>query len=100
MKLTVLDRILLLGMLPKEGDITTLKIIRKLREDLSFSETEHKELKFTSENNSLHWEKNIEKEIEIGEKATEIITIALKSLNEQKRLHEDCINTYEKFIKC
>ena len=35
MELSVYDRLILLNILPKEGDFTTLKIVRKLREDLT-----------------------------------------------------------------
>ena len=40
MKLTIMERITLLEILPKEGDFTTLKLVRKLRESLSLSEQE------------------------------------------------------------
>ena len=42
MKLTILERTQLLEALPPQGDILTLKILRKLRETLSFSEEELK----------------------------------------------------------
>ena len=42
MKLTIFERTRLLGILPPQGDILTLKILRKLRESLSFSEEELK----------------------------------------------------------
>jgi len=46
MQLGVFDRVILLNILPKEGDFTTLKIVRKLREDLSFDDPENSALKF------------------------------------------------------
>jgi len=49
-KLTVLERILLQETLPKEGDFITLKLVRKLREALAFSEKEIKEVEFKT-----HW---------------------------------------------
>jgi len=41
MELTIAERFVLLNMLPQQGDITTVKIVRRLREALSFSEQEH-----------------------------------------------------------
>jgi len=41
MKLSVFERMILLNTLPAEGDLTTLKIVRGLRESLSFTEEEH-----------------------------------------------------------
>ena len=42
MELTTMERTKLIGLLPPQGDILTLKIVRKLRETLSFSEEELK----------------------------------------------------------
>jgi len=46
MKLSVKDRLLVLQVLPDASDITTMRITRDLAKDLSFSEAEHKALKF------------------------------------------------------
>lgn len=48
-KFDVLERILLLGLLPKEGSYTNLKLLRQVREALSFSEAENKALNFRQE---------------------------------------------------
>ncbi len=49
MKLTIAERIKLLEALPPQGDILTLKILRKLRETLSFSEQELKSFDISRE---------------------------------------------------
>lgn len=46
MKLNVLERLKLQNLLPAEGNFVTLKLIRKLREALSFSEKEIAEINF------------------------------------------------------
>jgi len=101
MELNVRERLMLVSVLPKEGDITTLKIIRKLREDLSFSEEEHKVLNFKHQNNMTIWDDavDVKKEIEIGEKATDVITEALETLSKNKKLHEDHLPLWEMFIE-
>ena len=100
MELKVFERISLLGILPKEGDFATLKIIRQLREDLSFSEEEHKDLNIQMVGEGLSWdqEKDKGKDIEIGDKAKEIISDALKQLDKQKKLPMQCLTLYEEFI--
>jgi hypothetical protein len=99
MLLNTFDRLILLNIMPKEGDITTLKIIRKLKDDLSFSEEEHTALQFKNEGGNIMWKEDadIQKEIEIGEKATDIIADALKALNKAKKLTEAHIPIYERF---
>ena len=99
MELSVLDRLVLLNVIPREGDITTLKIVRKLNDELSFSEEEHKQLLFRNEGDSLHWNEIPPKEIEIGEKATDVIVEAFKKLNKQGKLHMDYLDLYERFVE-
>ena len=99
MKLSVLERILLLTALPDEGDLTTIMIIRELRESLSFSEEEHTILKFHDEpNGSVKWTANIDKQIEIKGKALEIAKKTLTRLEKEKKLNVGHISLYEKIV--
>jgi len=105
MKLTIIERIALLGLLPAENNFVTLKIIRKLKEDLSFSEDEIKQFEIKAENDRMFWNVKVEnnlmpdgKEIAIGEKASDIIVEALKKLDESKKLAERHVSLYEKFV--
>ena len=101
MILSVYDRLILLNIMPKEGDFTTLKIVRKLREDLSFSEDEHKALEFKNENGNVQWKQagDIPKDVQIGEKATDLIVEVLKKLDKEKKLQESHYGLYESFIE-
>jgi len=49
MKLSVLERINLLNLLPAKGSYTNLKLLRVAREALSFTDEEHKVLNFRQE---------------------------------------------------
>lgn len=101
MDLTVAERLMLLAILPKEGDYTTLRIVRKLREDLSFSEAEHDELGITVRDGLVRWTalaSGHRKAIDIGKKAGEVIGAALVDLDERKKLTLDHIHLYEAFV--
>ena len=101
MELGVFERLILLNILPKEGDFTTLKIVRKMREGLSFTEEEHKALEFKQEDEGrVLWKQDADKpkEISIAEKATDIIVEVLKKLNDNKKLQDQHYSLYEKFI--
>jgi hypothetical protein len=100
MELGILERLVLLNSLPAQGDITTIKIVRKLREDLSFSEAEHKALNFKQEADRLLWNKDaiVTKDVKLGEKAMKVIRDALTDLNKKKELHSDHLDIYEKFV--
>ena len=101
MELSVLNRLLLLNVLPKEGNITTLRIVQKLREDLSFSEEEHKKLNFTQKGDSLTWDSvaNVVKDVSFGPKAHQLVVEALEALNKEKKLTADFLPLYDLFVK-
>ena len=100
MELGVFDRLILLNILPKEGDFLTLKIVRQMREDLSFTEAEHKALQFVQEEGNVRWKKEADKPktIGFGVKATEIIVDVLKDLDKSKKLKDEHFGLYEKFV--
>ena len=101
MRLMVLERLVLLSILPKEGSFLTLKIVRELREALSFTEAEHQFLKFQQTDDQIRWDSEADQpvEIEMGTAAMGIIAAALKSLDEEKKLTEDHFELYEKFVE-
>lgn len=100
-ELTVVERLVLLNILPKEGDFTTIKLLRKLRENLSFDEDEHKKLNFVQDGDQVKWNQEAlaDKQIAIGEKMADIIQDALKKLNTEKKLTNEHFTLYEKFVE-
>jgi len=104
MKLSVLERIILLSTLPKQGDFATLKLLRVAKEDLSFSDEENTALKFTpvGTNGAITWDteagKTIIKEFKFGNTIHALIVSSLKELDEQKSLKEEHFTLYEKFV--
>uniref|UniRef100_A0A6M3LFR9 Uncharacterized protein n=1 Tax=viral metagenome TaxID=1070528 RepID=A0A6M3LFR9_9ZZZZ len=100
MELDVRERLILLSILPQEGNFITLKVMRQLREGLSFNEEELKQYSFVQNEDRVTWDDKVEqvKEIEIGEKATDIIKESLKKLNETKKLKDEHYTIYEKFM--
>lgn len=104
MDLTVFERLNLLSILPQEGDFTSLKIIRELREGLSFDEEENEELNFKYlDDGRVSWNKKTTKDliknVKIGRKAESIIREELEKLNSQKKLKDIHLELYEKFVE-
>lgn len=107
MKLEVHERLALLTLLPKEGDYAALKTIRRAREMLSFTPDE---IKFYEMSTSLdaagkpqtHWSavKNAEAILDapIDEYTTNVIRDKLAALNKAKKLTEEHMSIYEKFV--
>jgi hypothetical protein len=99
MKLSVSDRIRLLGVLPDKGNILTLKIVHTLRGDLSFSEKELKDWEITTTEGMIKWNaKAKEKEVKVGDAAKEVIVTALKALDEKSELTPGDIGLWDKFV--
>lgn len=101
MKLTLLERNVLLTLLPREGDFMTLKAIRKAREWLAASEDEQKAVNMRRvDENRIEWDasKDEPKEIDLPGAVIGIITGQLKELDKQKQLTEQHFTVYEKFV--
>lgn len=99
MKLDVAERIRLLGILPKEGNLLTIKIVRTLREELSFSEAEHKDLGIEIKQNQITWKDDTaEKDVEIGYQAEHLIIARLREMDKANELTLPDIDLWEKFV--
>lgn len=103
MELTVLERLVLLNVLPKEGDFTTLKLVRVAREALSFNDIENQKLKFVQDGEQVRWDeaagRELTRDIELGEMMTIKIVEELKKLESEKKLRDDHFTLYEKFVE-
>ena len=107
--LNLSERFIFLGLLPKENNFATLKIIRTASKDVGitddeFEEFDIKRLPPTPENpsGSFSWDPEkglIEKEFEIGEIAEQLIITELEKLDKEDKLPSDYLSIYEKFIK-
>ena len=109
MKLSVLDRIMLLNVLPKEGSFANLKILRIVRENISFNEEENGLLKFKQDGERTVWNDTVvsdgklvptvpELEFTIGKVVTNLIVEELRRLNDEQKLTESHFSLYEKFM--
>ncbi len=100
MELGVKDRLLLLSILPDKGDYSTIKIVRQLREALSFTEDEHTEYGMNTNGDMITWddEKAGIREILVGEKATDIIVSSLRKANTESNITEDLLPLYERLV--
>ena len=122
MELSVFERLMLLNILPAEGDLPTLRVVRKMREDLSFTEAEHAALHFVSLEGQVTWRTALPKEeaeampedkaaelnayiaalnkgveIALGPKAREIARETLEKMNKEKKLREEHLSLCDKF---
>lgn len=104
MKLTILERLKLMEILPTESNYVTFKILADLRAELSFSEKEIKDYKIIQKvdaegRGQVFWDaiKEKEKDIVLGEQADIIIRTALQKVDAEKKVTIHNISLFEKF---
>ena len=99
MDLSVVERLVLLNLLPQEGSYINLKLLRTAREELSFSDEEVGILNFVQEGDQVRWnmEADVIKDVTIGEVVTLMIVDSLKKLDGEGKLKNDHFSLFEKF---
>jgi len=100
-KLDVKERIVIGMLLPKEASFAKWKIFNDLRNVLSPTEEEARQINLKdlpTGGVTANWDAVPEKEIVFGEVAEKFIVDALKKLDEQEKLLPEHISLYEKFV--
>ena len=98
MKFNILERIMILGVLPKQSDFVSMKIIDDLQRAVGFSQGELDKYNIKNHpNGSVSWDKTFDKEIKVTMRAAEIIKENLIKLSETKMVTAQHLSIYEKF---
>ena len=98
MELTILERLTLLQLLPGEGSLTTIRIVRKLRESLSMTEEEIVEHEVVqSPSGQVAWQNDRARPIEFGATAREIAVTALEALDTAGKVEDRHLSLFDKF---
>ena len=105
MKLTILERLMLLGILPPEGDLRTMKIVHHLRMDLALTQDEMTNWGVKNQVNAegqpigVTWDddKAEEAEIDVAGEKTAVIVEVLRKLDAEKKLTGQHLSLCEKF---
>ena len=91
------DRFVLLNILPPEGNISTIKIVHRLRMDLAPTEKEFKDYKIVQQESQVQWDDAMEQkrgpqEKKIGPKAYILIEEQFEKLDKDKKLTNGQLN--------
>ncbi len=100
MELLVGERIML-GVLiaPIAADVVTLRLVRHLQEELSFSDEETEELKFENEEGRVRWSSDAPqtKEFDFSKVVLSIIKAQFEKLSREKQLTLTQLDLHDKF---
>jgi hypothetical protein len=107
MLLGIKDRLDLLGILPQEGNLVTIRILRELKDKLYLTEAEHLEFNIQSTvidpakpaEIQVKWDVEKEKpiDVEITEVQRKIINAAFEAVDKAGKFNEGYLALYEKF---
>jgi len=93
-RLGLKDRLVLLSVLPPEGNLATIRIVHELRMALSPDEAEYRDAQIINAGDGqIRWNADaaaaLERDFEIGAKGQEIIREALGKLDKDSKLTAD-----------
>jgi hypothetical protein len=93
-----MDRLILLQLLPQQGDLTTLRLVRDLQGVLSFSEEEHAALGFVQSEERVTWnsEAEVVKDVHLGARMQVLLLDKLKELDKNEELKLDLLDVCDK----
>lgn len=101
MELSVSERLMLGVMIaPVAADVVTLRVVRNLQEELSFSSEEIEALQFVQEDKQVRWNMEVPqtKEFAFGAAAMYVIVEQLKKASDSKALTLPQLGLYDKFV--
>ena len=84
-----MDRLLLLNVCPKEGNIVNMRTVKKMLDDIGFSDEEQRDWKIiTRPNGQVTWDNKVakDKEVSFSDVAVTILKSEIKKLDEQKKI--------------
>jgi hypothetical protein len=98
MKLNLKDRLVISGIMPSEGNFTTMVIKSDLLKKLQPTQDEIKELEIEQHDDMMKWNisKDLEKDFDLTELESNLINDTLKKLDDNGKLNDDTFTLYKK----
>ncbi len=101
MKLSIQDRLLLLGLLPQKGSFVTQRIVTELQQELSFTEDEISTASIKQAGDRVTWNATNDPvvDIEFGPTSKEVFSKALRELDQREELTLAHVPLYAAFVE-
>lgn len=97
--LNVAERLTLMGILPKEGNFVTLRMIRTLADKVGISAKEMVDFEVKEADGRVQWNEKgtAPTELEFLDAEVDLIKKELKRLDSENKLNQNSVALYEKF---
>ena len=96
MLLGIKERILIGGLLPKEGNYIEMITIKELTSKIEISSVVAKEVNLKSNGESVSWDKEKEEEIELTTVETELLKKSVDKLDRENKITLDTLDIIKK----
>jgi len=98
-EMSVNDRLALLPLIPEVSNLLIIRLAKKFREQVGFTEEEQEELEMKIEGNTIKWNKDKEKtkKIVIDDATKEMLKKRVIELNEKGQIDISLFSVLEKF---
>lgn len=101
MKLTIQERLLLGGILPQQGNYTTIIAVKEIKDKIAITKEEIEKYQIIFTEQMVTWSDEgnaYEIDVDFGKTLQVIINEALQAKNKANELTEQMISLYEKFV--
>lgn len=101
MKLTILERLVLGGILPQRNNYTTMVAINEIKDKIAITTKEIEKYEIISGDQQTTWSKEGESyqiDVDFGKTLSTVINEALQEKSKNKELTHEMISLYEKFV--
>lgn len=100
-KLSIIERVKLLEILPQEGNFLTLRMVQELKRKVGFDAEELVRIEFKQDEREAHWNPDRDSglEREFLQPEIDLITAALRRLDKAEKLTEHYLPLYTLFVK-
>lgn len=102
MKLTILERLQIQTIIPKEGDVVTLIHVKDILDKVQITSEEAVACDLKQEENGMvtfNIEKSAIKDVKFNVEQTILIKGVLQKKSDEKKLHLELLDLYQKFEK-
>lgn len=94
MKLTIIERLNLPRLFPKEGGIIQQLLVRDIAKKVEFSQEEIKDIDLKQEGNQITWnpDKNVIKEVDFSESEIAFLKDQVVLMDKEKKITQDMLD--------
>lgn len=101
LELDLMDRLVLLHVLPKEDSVLTMKVVIDLKNKLGITSAEHEEFELKQENGKFGWNEkaSLPKVFDVSGAEKSVLSDAFKKLDKDKKITEEMVQTFDKIMR-